>query len=63
VCLAVCRSHALLASAVASTHVAAQEFCEALGPNKSATVIKQHWQSWVQQSDIQALAAANVTHL
>lgn len=39
------------------------EFCEALGPNKSATVIKQHWQSWVQQSDIQALAAANVTHL
>jgi hypothetical protein len=40
-----------------------QEFCEALGPNKSATVIKDHWQTWVQQSDIQALAAANVTHL
>jgi hypothetical protein len=39
------------------------EFCQQLGPAAAQAALQSHWSSWVQPADIQALAAANVTHV
>lgn len=39
------------------------EFCAQLGLQKCTTVLHAHWSSWVQESDIAALAAGGITHV
>lgn len=39
------------------------EFCAQIGPTNCSRVLSAHWNSWVQESDIAALAAAGITHV
>lgn len=39
------------------------QFCAQLGPTVAAQALTQHWNTWVLQSDIQAIAASGITHL
>jgi len=39
------------------------QFCETLGPAACSEVLEPHWDSWVTQADLQALASAGVTHV
>jgi len=38
-------------------------FTQKLGKARAATVLKQHWDTWVSQSDLQKLASHGITHL
>lgn len=39
------------------------QVCEALGQAACLSALQPHWDSWVQRSDLAALAAAGVTHV